>query len=476
MPTLTRNIKFPSEEHSFLMKELTSRITLAETNQNSQHDRWKKAEENVLAYLPESELDAKRRTRRENQGKPVYTTIQIPYSYALLMAAHTYWTSVFFARSPIHQFAGTEGEDENQVMAVEALINYQVTAGMMTGPYYIWLYDAGKYGVGVLGHYWDKEIIQYSTIQPGMEGGKIQQTIQAPGYCGNRVYNVSPFDFLPDPRVSVGEFQRGEFVIIDKRISWSEIVRRKAQGYYVNTDKITSGTGTSDPTQDDRSQLERPISHQFLETGEGIKHPAIVRVYECYVELIPAEWKLGSSQYPEKWVFTITKDKSLILGAQPLGLMHGKFPFDVLETEIEAYGAWNRGIPAIMEPIQNTMDWLINTHFFNVRAALNNLFVADPTKVVMKDFENSEPGGFIRLKPEAYGSDIRTFFHQLQIQDITQSHVNDLSVMQGIGERVIGINDQILGSLAGGGRKTATEVRTSTSFGVNRLKTTSEYM
>lgn len=47
--------------------------------------------------------------------------------------------------------------------------------------------------------------------------------------------------------------------------------------------------------------------------------------------------------------------------------------------------------------------------------------------------------------------------------------------MIGIGERVGGVNDQIMGMLSGGGRKTATEVRTSTSFGINRLKTISEW-
>ena len=41
----------------------------------------------------------------------------------------------------------------------------------------------------------------------------------------------------------------------------------------------------------------------------------------------------------------------------------------------------------------------------------------------------------------------------------------------------MGVNDQILGSLDdSGSRKTATEVRSATTFGINRLKTSSEYM
>jgi hypothetical protein len=48
--------------------------------------------------------------------------------------------------------------------------------------------------------------------------------------------------------------------------------------------------------------------------------------------------------------------------------------------------------------------------------------------------------------------------------------------MIGIGERTFGIIDQIMGALSTGGRKTATEVRTSTGFGVNRQKTITEYI
>ena len=57
-----------------------------------------------------------------------------------------------------------------------------------------------------------------------------------------------------------------------------------------------------------------------------------------------------------------------------------------------------------------------------------------------------------------------------------QQNFNDLSVMQTLAERVLGVNDQMMGALGGSSRKTATEVRTSTGFGVNRLKTIAEYL
>lgn len=481
MPSMTMKIVKGSPLELNLKKELQYRVKMGEKNVTNQHKKWKEAEEVVLAYIKEDELDAKRRTRREN-GMPVYTTLQIPYTYALLMAAHTYWTSVFFARTPVHQYMGRHGETEQQTQALEALVDYQISSGQAIGPYYIWLYDAGKYGLGVVGTFWDKEVFRFGEItqQPDPTDPekmvKMNTTRELTGFEGTRVYNVSPFDFYPDPRVTVGQFQKGEFCFVRRRISWNDIIRREKQGYYMNIDELKKAQGSRDPTKETYSALERPDTSSVTGDNNQPDHPSIVDSYEFYIELIPKDWQLGNSDYPEKWVFTVTKDLSVIFGAQPLGLMHNAFPFDVMETEVEAYGQYNRGIPEVIKSLQQTMDWLVNTHFYNTRAALNNLFLVDPTKVMMKDFENSEPGGIIRLKPEAYGQDLNTFFKQIPIVDVTQQHIADLSVVQGMGERTLGINDQIMGALANGGRKTATEVRTSTGFGVNRLKTTSEYM
>ena len=213
-----------------------------------------------------------------------------------------------------------------------------------------------------------------------------------------------------------------------------------------------------------------------LGTNKDAKHPAAVFAYEFYVDLIPREWGVGPECFPQKWCFTITEDFALIIGATPLGQMHGKFPFSVLEPEVEGYAIESRGIPEIVAPLQNTMDWLVNSHFYNVRAALNNQFIVDPSKLVLKDVEAGEPGFIWRLRPEAFGTDIRSIFTQVPVTDVTRTNMQDLQQMFGLGERTLGINDQIMGVLNTGGRKTATEVRTAAGFGTNRLKTNTEYM
>lgn len=489
MPRYSIDVRKESQLHKRLVERLKARKKMAEQEHTEKYDEWRQAEERTLAYLPESQADMVRRNRRDNMGLPAYVTIQIPYSYGILMSAHTYWTSVFFARNPVHQFSGRHGEGEHQVQAMEALIGYQVEVGQMLIPYYIWLYDTGKYGAGIVGTYWDRQKLHYGQLvemedptKPG-EMALYQTTQEIEGYVGNCVYNVSPWDFMHDPRVSFKNFQKGEFCFCRLRLGWNRVVERMDAGYYVPEQvKLLQNREPTDKSLAQTSdQLKRPVFDKKLYNDrvntEDEKHPQGVLGWEAYVELIPKEWGLGDTSYPQKWCITIDDDCDLILGATPLPNIHCKFPFDVLEMEVEGYGLWTRGIPKIMDPVQNTVDWLINTHFFNVRASLNNQFIVDPSKLVIKDVKNSGPGFIWRLRPEAYGTDLKNVFMQVPVTDITRAHLSDFQMMLGIGERVLGVNDQIMGTLnTGSARKTATEVRTTTGFGINRQKTIAEYM
>ncbi len=483
MPGYTLKFDVNSPLHDGLKKRLSSRIELAKKNRSTVEDKWREAEDKTLAFVHETTQDSARRGARD-RGEMKYTTIQIPYTYAMLMSSHTYWTSVFFARNPVHQFSGRHGEGEMQVQAMEALIGYQVEVGSFLGPYYIWLYDAGKYGHGVLGHYWCQEKLHYGQLveMPDPATGEtrvMQVTNEVIGYTGNRVYNISPWDFFHDPRVALRDYQRGEFCVVRCRLGWNDILRRRVAGYYNDNVDRLRGHLTDKGRNQASDNLIRPQFDMTLQSDledEQGKHPSGATFFEVYVDLIPTEWRVGETPYPQKWCFTITEDLEIIVGATPLGLAHCQFPIDVLQSEVEGYGIYTRGIPEIMDGVQNTIDWLINTHFFNVRAALNNQFIIDPSKIVAKDVQNSGPGFVWRLRPEAYGTDISKIFTQVQIQDITRSHLNDYQMMIGVGEKILGINDQIMGAQSQGGRKTATEVRTSTSFGINRQKTITEYM
>lgn len=497
--SLNYELKYGTKKHKDILEALRARVKLAETKTSTLRQRMENDELLFHAYMrPE---DLKNPSCRDDEDARTdgrdYKEIYVPYSYAILMTMHTYLTSVFLGRAPVFQYTGRHGETQQQIQVMEAMIDYQVQVGKMLPVMYNWLLDPGKYGFGVVGVYWESEEIRISRIieKPKTYLGiplagtseKVKQEARIKGYEGNRLYNIRPQDFIADPRVSLMNFQKGEFAGRYVQIGWNELVKGQESKRYYNIDVLQKklkasrsssglwGSGGS-VTRDTGSGLVELPDLQGPTTTENIKSVDYGELYELVVELIPKDWGLGKSAYPEKWLFTFSLKHGVIVESRPLGYLHNKYPFAILPYEIDAYSISPRSMMEITKPLNDVMTWLVNTHFYNVRRMLNDQIIFDPSKVVLADLLDNSPGRLIRLKPEAYGTDPRLAVHQLNTGDATQGHLRDIQIIGEMLQRVTGVTDNIMGMVNPGGRKTATEVRTSSSFGVNRLKTLAEYM
>lgn len=481
--SLREKLRYGSPLHDFVLEAVRRRKQFSNEKMRERHATWQKTEEAFLSFMPTKEIDQRRKNLRDG-GSPQFTTVYIPYDYAVHQSAHTYITSVFLSRNPIFQYMGSQGASQSSEQAVEAITNYQVTAGRILPPLYCWIADGLKYGVGITQGYWanDKTIVTREIEVPETFMGVPLETtkrelrrVSLPGYQGNRVCNIRPFDYIPDPRVPMSKLQEGEFAGNYTNLGWNYIAKAAADGRYFNVDVLRRMR--NDRTINDRV-FGSPQTNRPFTSGEEIWLDTMdmsnTEVIEMYVELIPRDWGLDTTSFPEKWVFVVAND-SVILHAQPLGLFHNKFPYNVIEMEVDAYSMFKRGVFEIVQPLQNVVNWLYNTHFYNTRKALNDMFIADPSRIVMKDLMDPGAGKIIRLKEEMYGQDVRSAIMQLPVTNYTQAHLQDSQLIASLIQRVSGVNDNIMGMLSSGGRKTATEVRTSSTFGVNRLKTVSEY-
>jgi hypothetical protein len=482
-----KTIRYDSEQHRKILPRLMERLKRSDIAKADRVTQWEKNEEQYLAYMPAKVADRLREGARR-EGEPQYTTIEIPYSYAILLTAHTYITSTLLARNPIQQVSGRHGEAQQNEAAVEALLDYQLNVGGHLVPMYIWTLDALKYGVGVMGYYWDEESTTTSryVMQPKrflgleipgqFEEKKIEETTI--GYQGTRAYNVRPQDFYTDPAYPVSQFQKGDFCGRYLELSYLDVRDNAgADGQYFNLEALKANRRGSNPASRilGSSQVNLPGNNQLGLSGyDDDNEGGIVHCHEIYVRIVPRDWGLGTGTKSEKWVFIIAEE-TVIIAAQPLGYYHDKFPFEVLEQEIDGHALFSRSMLETTKPLNDTLTWLLNTHFYNVRKSLNDQFIADPSKIVMKDLTDPNPGRIIRLKPAAYGSDIRAAVMQLPVQDITRANLQDAQLVQDMIQRVTGVNDSLMG-MVNSGRKTATEVRSSTTFGINRLKTVTEYM
>lgn len=481
-------LAYDSPKHKKLRDALRNRIQASRRKLADWEKKWRESEDMYYAYVKETDEDAVRRAARD-AGKPQYTTITIPYSYAILLTAHTYWASVFLGRSPVLQFNGRHGEAEEQVQCIDALVDYQVTVGGMLPVFYHWLLDYGRFGYGVVGHYWCREKHKRTRLTTGpkrVSGIEVPFTTttnreveEIDGYIGNRLYNIAPRDFIWDPRVSLINFQDGEWAGRAIRIGWNQVVRREREGYYFNVSELArSSRNYADCRIGGSQKATYPAeSGDFSYSDDGLRisntRPAIIDGYEIVMEVIPREFGLGDNDYPEKWVFTLAFD-DVIIGCQPLDEYHGKFPYAVQAYECDPYVLAPRGLLELLKPLNEVLDWLFNSHIFNVRSALNNNWIVDPSKVVLRDLKDSGPGKLIRLLQSSYGTDVRTALMQIPIQDVTRQHLQSLQGIMDMVQRVSGVSDALMG-MTQPQRKTATEVRTTSTAGINRLKTSTEY-
>lgn len=486
------DLPFEGELHKTIVLAVEARKKLSEDRLCDNRRRWEDADKEHQIYISERDADRMRKNaggRSDRSEGYQYVDVHVPYSYAIMMSMHTYFCSVFLAKSPVLQFTGRHGEPEQNVQAVEALMDYQTTIGGHLAPYYVWLLDASKNGLGVIWHHWCKEEIAVARYveQPITRAGvtfqktkKVKEVARIPGYEGNKLFNVRCQDYLPDPRVPLHSPNKGEFQGRKFFMDCNTLYKGKATGQYINTEralamaKARAGGAPITRYEMVSERLPQPGSDT---AGNGaalmVDHIGCV---EMVIELVPKHWNLGNSEYPEKWVFVVAENL-IVIEAHPYGALHGKFPGETLEIEADGYNLGSRGILEIAKPLNNTMNWLFNSHFYNVRKSLNGDIIYDPTKISTKDIRDGGPGKRIRIKPEAYGEDIRKFLHVIPPDAAaTQNHLRDLQIVADLMHQVTGVNSQLLGTPPSGGRKSATEIRTTASGSINRLKTATEYM
>ncbi len=462
-----------------ILKQAQAWVKASDEKLTERARAWEDAEKANQSYLPKA--DAERRGRADRE-EVAFTKVVIPYSYAMLMAAHTYLCSVFLGRDPIFQYDGKNGQGQDQVLKVEAMVKHNVTAGEMNAALYFWLFDVCMYGVGIVGTTWMDEKIALTTygkspvmvdgIQDPANEEETETVLLEQGYRGNKLYNVKPKELICDPSVSFARFQDGDFFGRRIQISDRDFKRKVAAGiYFDNAEAGTAEQKESGVYGDNPAYTETgPKVALEMKKREGFKN-----LWEIYARIVPADWGLGTNEYPEIWVFTIANGKAVV-GANPSGWLHNKYPFNVITLEYDAYTLSSRGFNEIGSQVSSVMNWLVNSHMYNVDKAVNNEFIYDPSVINQADFLDPKPGKRIRIKPAGYGRDIKTFIHQFNQYDMTRTNLQDLKLMEDIYQRIFGINEQMLGVMNQGGRKTATEIRSSSGFALNRLKVLSEFI
>ena len=476
-------LKYGSRLHDFIKDAIRARRRFSDRKMADLRDRLDDVDDAMRAYLPERDIDRVRKDKKKTEGEISFVQLEIPYNFAIVSTFHTYLASVFMSRTPIYQLTGRFGESQDNVMAMEAMLDYQQTGAGHSPVLFNWLYDMSKYSVGICGSYWHEEYAVVTQIREvpfeiagiPIEGRtkreRITQKLRT--FSGNCLYNVRPHDFYPDPRVPLAQLEKGEFCGRRANVGWHDLQYMELLNLEVLRKKATTKEGYG--TMNEGSpRVDLPFQpNEEGEQAKDLQAPAWVTLDEFYIRISPADWKLGDSKDLEIWKFTLANDE-VVIEARPLGLYAARFPFFIQESAFGAESFSKMSMIETVKPLNDVLTWLFNSHMYAVRTSLNDKRVVDPSRVVMSDVTNLDRN-VIRLKPEAYGTDTRLAVHQLKVNDPTQNHLGSMQYVEQMIQRAGGVVDNLMGLVNQGGRKTATEVRNATGMATNRLKTIAEY-
>lgn len=485
VPPIER-LKPGSKHHEWVLEQITRRLKASEDEMKKFHPRWKVAERKFQAYMQLPKYEQILKDMNDSGKPPTPAIIVFPYKYAVISTIVTYLARVFCGRKPIWQLGVTSPESANNVRKVETVLQYHADYTQLVARLFQYFLDGELYGVQAMRNIWVEDWANRTTwkkpsraeqLMAGGRGGYVAIRSRKRIYQGNEVTNIDPFMLLPDPSVPMTSCPKdGEFLFAREFLPRFKLLEAQANEELMWVDSaepMTVGRDTQWCDLSNRNLLSGGAAH----AGQSIRSKrALENIYmfdQGSINIMPEDWGLhsdGDPPGPQRFLFAVINKKQIVQ-CEPLDNDHDEHPFCIGEPYTMGYSFGSPGLSDYLGPIQDIMSWFIDSHIFNVRAALQNMFIVDPSRVEMADLKKPGPGKLIRLKPTAIGQDVRTAITQLPVQDVTRGHIADLQVFQRIGDTISSVSDNVRGVQPTSGRKSATESRITTEAASARLST-----
>lgn len=449
----------PGEElHDKIARRIYQRAQDSLRHLGSERKRWREVEDTLRVYRrPPEKRQVRRRkddgeidVRANVEDDPIQ--LVMPVSYATLETLLTYMTMAFF-QPPMFRYDGRGPEDMFGAKLLEGVIEADVQRNAVPLALHTQWRDAFTYGFGVVTPVWNKEmgfrrnkvkesglISRVADFVAGRSRQNEEERTFELLYEGNDLENIDPWRYYPDPNVPIHQVQKGEFVGWSTRSSFLSLLNeeRDEDSTRFNAKYLKECTGG-------RSALVHFTEGRADNDVKPISGTTPVDVLWMYVTIIPKDWGLGGSEYPEKWMFGLAADKVLI-EARPVDLDHNKYPVSVIAPDFDGHSAMPLSRMLLISDIQEVIDFMYSSRILNVKKSLNDMFVVDPSKINIWDLADPRPGKIIRMRRAAWGSGTaRDAVHQLEVNDVTRGNLMDIQFLQEFAQLGSGMSDAAAG-------------------------------
>lgn len=467
------------EVHKKLRDMLWERAGMARHQIAQRHEDWRAIDRVLRGYIRTSDYDRWQKERRTSDRKTqrgtVLPQLVMPITYANLETMMTYMVAAFF-RNPMIEYKGFSPEDYGKGLLMQHVVRQHVHRNRVELKVYYAIQDALKYGVGFGAPIWMKEYGMIPRVQE--QGFSLRNLFVRTSsqvsfeegllYEGNDMVNIDPYTLVLDPNGQVDDMQTFEyFGWIEETNLLTLIEEEEDSDEIFNVRYLKHIDGRSMLTHLDHMDHDGWRKTATRQTWTN--HP--VDVLWLYVKLVPNEWGLGREKRPEWWLFRLAGD-SIVIEAHPTGLMHRKMPVVSCAPDSDGHGNWATGKLMNTYDQQVVIDFLYASHIQNVRKALNDMFVVDPTAINLHDLMTPGPGKIIRAKRKNWGSgSLDDLIKQLEVRDVTAQHIGDAIHLADTTKAALGTNDVVQGIVANRGpRISATAAGNANQNSLSRLE------
>lgn len=426
---------------------------------------WDELEKQYRMYRPKDDDD------RESLDKHGVKKIIVPIQYATIQSMLTFMMEVFTAMKPVLRVRGADPGSVRKARVMEAALDYDYRGNRGYLMLQQWFFNAFRYEYGIIENTWGRKEVLKKTIKAGpssyieLPDGRFE----VPGalevtkdwfvtFEGNMWSIVDNRQWFPDPRVPLTRFQEGAFCGRRSPVHMNDLLKMEDDGLLFNVkyvgNKSFGSTREADLPGGD-NQRSRISSYSFQAEFAEAKKMKMHIDEMMIIEIIPRELELGDEDMPEQWLFNLV-DGDVITRAEPSPFY--KYPWEIVECNPDILAFMSQGIMEMTKPLADHLTFLFNSHMANVRKAVNDQLLVDPSRIDIRDILDPNAGSIIRLLPSAYGTDPANAIKQLAIVDITKGHLQDSQAIMELWERIHAVSSAMFGQTEPG-RRTALEVQ-----------------
>lgn len=385
--------------HATILSRLTARRNMSERQMKKRYESWARVDEHCNMFI---DLTRKARNADHSTGDkaemPWRRSIVVPMSYAIREVFLTQQMAIFTRRDPIIEMHGVGPEDIRPAKLMNAVMEYDQVQTNFPLELYTALKDGYMYNCGGFHDCWEVENGYKAVRPPPMVAAMMRMlglktTRQQWGTLRQfeQVKAFDPYNFFPDPRVSLSDLQKGEFIGHRVYRGYLELCANKIEngGNYFNVDHVKGLAAKPRPVQ---SRTRAQYSQMNITGSMDERDNGFHSIDSMVVNLIPSEWGLAKGTRPEKWQFAWADD-AVIIRAHKADYDHGQYNYSAIESNIDTHVFGSPGQLENMDGLQRMMNWCFadDTEILTERgwSRFQDLTAEDKVATVSTDAERS---------------------------------------------------------------------------------------